>query len=172
MRAWLPPLAASDSGQGLPPARDQQALSWLLRRAVRRYAAPVSEALEAGGIRRSPPTGVWAVSALAQAEPGLSGRDLVTRMGISKQAVSQLVETLVTLGYVARHAAPDDRRRTLLHLTARGRGAARIIDATVAEMEAAMASTIGRERLQELHRALVELDEASVGSGPDPTSLR
>jgi DNA-binding MarR family transcriptional regulator len=93
-------------------------------------------------------------------------------MGISKQAISQLIETLATLGYVGRRPAADDRRRTLLHLTSRGRGAARIIDATVAEMEVTMANAIGRERLQELHRALVELDEASVGSGPDPTSLR
>ena len=119
-----------------------------------------------------PSKGSGPSSALAQAEPGISGRDLVTRMGISKQAVSQLVENLVTLGYVARDAAADDRRRTLLHLTTRGRHAARIIDATVAEMEETMASTIGRERLQELHRALVELDEASMGSGPDPPSLR
>jgi DNA-binding MarR family transcriptional regulator len=93
-------------------------------------------------------------------------------MGISKQAISQLIETLVTLGYVARRPAADDRRRTLLHLTPRGRGAARIIDATVAETEEAMANTIGRERLQELHRALVELDDAPLGSEPDPTSLR
>jgi DNA-binding MarR family transcriptional regulator len=92
-------------------------------------------------------------------------------MGISKQAISQLVETLVTLGYVARRPAADDRRRTLLHLTSRGRSAARIIDATVADVEETMANAIGRERLQELHRALVELDEATVGSGPDPTSL-
>ena len=88
-------------------------------------------------------------------------------MGVSKQAISQLVETLVTLGYVARDAAADDRRRTLLHLTTRGRHAARIIDTTVAEMEEAMASTIGHERLRDLHRALVELDETPEGSGPD-----
>lgn len=167
-----PPDLRNQSSPQLPPARDQQALSWLLRRAVRRYRSPVSEALEAGGFGDLPQQGIWAVSALAQAEPGISGRDLVTRMGISKQAVSQLVETLVTLGYVGRDAAADDRRRTLLHLTTRGRHAARMIDATVAEMEETMASTIGRERLQELHRALVELDEASVGSGPDPASLR
>jgi DNA-binding MarR family transcriptional regulator len=163
-----PPVRLPASGPNLPPARHPQALSWLLRRAVRRYAAPVSEALAAGGFGDLPQRGVWAVSALARAEPGLSGRDLVARMGISKQAVSQLVETLVTLGYVARHGAANDRRRTLLHLTARGRGAARIIDATVAEMEETMASAIGRERLQELHRVLVELDEASSASGPDP----
>ena len=108
----------------------------------------------------------------AQAEPGLSGRDLVTRMGISKQAISQLIETLVSLGYVARRPAADDRRRTLLHLTTRGRGAARIIDTTVAEMEETMANAIGRERLLELHRALMELDRASVDSGPDPTPGR
>jgi DNA-binding MarR family transcriptional regulator len=108
---------------------------------------------------------------LAQSEPGLSGRDLVSRMGISKQAISQLVETLVSLGYVARRPAADDRRRTLLHLTTRGRGAARIIDATVADMEETMANTIGGERLQELHRALVELDEAPARSEPGPTPL-
>jgi DNA-binding MarR family transcriptional regulator len=157
----------AQSQPNLPPARHPQALSWLLRRAVRRYALPVSEALAAGGFGDLPQRGVWAVSALAQAEPGLSGRDLVTRMGISKQAISQLVETLVSLGYVARRPAADDRRRTVLQLTTRGRGAARIIDARVAATEEAMENTIGRERLQELHRALVELDEASVGSGPD-----
>jgi DNA-binding MarR family transcriptional regulator len=145
---------------GLPPAHDPQALSWLLRRAVRRYAPPVARALDAGGFGDLPQRGFWAVSALAQTEPGLSGRDLVARMGISKQAISQLIETLVTMGYVARLPAPDDRRRTLLQLTARGRGAARIIDRTVAETEATMASTLGRDRLQELHRALVDLDEA------------
>jgi DNA-binding MarR family transcriptional regulator len=153
----------------LPPAHSPQALSWLLRRAVRRYASPVSEALAAAGFDDLPQRGVWAVSALAQADPGLSGRDLVHRMGISKQAISQLIETLVTLGYVARRPAADDRRRTLLQLTTRGRGAVRIIDATVADMEEAMADAIGRERLQELHRALVELDEPSAGSRSDPT---
>jgi len=166
------PVRRAASGADLPPPRNPQALSWLLRRAVRRYAAPVSEALAAGGFGDLPQRGVWAISALAQAEPGLSGRDLVARIGISKQAISQLVETLVTLDYVARRPSADDRRRTLLHLTSRGRAAARIIDAKVAEMEETMANAIGRERLQDLHRALVELDEASVGSAPDPTSLR
>jgi DNA-binding MarR family transcriptional regulator len=145
---------------GLPRAHDPRALSWLLRRAVRRYAAPVAEALAGAGFADLPQRGVWAVSALAQSKPGLSGRDLVTRMGISKQAVSQLVEGLVSLGYVVRRPAPDDRRRTLLQLTARGRGAARVIDETVARIEDGMAETLGGERLLQLQRALVELEEA------------
>ncbi len=156
----VPAVRRAQTNAGLPPAHDAQALSWLLRRAVRRYATPVADALETEGFGDLPQRGVWALSALARAEPGLSGRDLVTRMGISKQAVSQLVETLVTMGYVARRSAPEDRRRTLLHLTARGHSAARIIDETVDGLEAGMAATIGREQLLLLHQALVELDEA------------
>lgn len=154
------PARRARTGSGLPPAHEPQALSWLLRRSVRRYAAPVAEALAGAGFGDLPQRGVWAVSALAQSKPGLSGRDLVSRMGISKQAVSQLVDSLVALGYVARRPSPDDRRRTLLQLTARGRGAVRCIDQAVARIESGMAGTLGRERLLELHRALVDLDEA------------
>jgi DNA-binding MarR family transcriptional regulator len=147
---------------GLPPAHDPDAFSWLLRRTVRRYAAPVADALAAGGFGDLPQRGVWAVSALARTEPGLSGRDLVTRMGISKQAVSQLVDNLVTMGYVARHPAPDDRRRTLLHLTSRGRGAARIIDETAGALEAGMEAVIGREQLRAIYETLLTLDQAGA----------
>jgi DNA-binding MarR family transcriptional regulator len=87
-------------------------------------------------------------------------------MGISKQAVSQLVDTLVTSGYVARHPAPDDRRRTLLHLTPRGRSAARVIDDTVASLEAEMEAVIGREQLRALHEALLRLDEVDEVDDP------
>ncbi|HEX4126652.1 MAG TPA: MarR family transcriptional regulator [Acidimicrobiales bacterium] len=161
-----PSLRRTRAGTSLPPAHDPRALSWLLRRTVRRYAAPVARALDAGGFGDLPQRGVWAVSALARTEPGLSGRDLVTRMGISKQAVSQLVDTLVTSGYVARHPAPDDRRRTLLHLTPRGRSAARVIDDTVASLEAEMEAVIGREQLRALHEALLRLDEVDEVDDP------
>jgi DNA-binding MarR family transcriptional regulator len=157
-----PPLRRTQTDTGLPPAHDPDALSWLLRRTVRRYAAPIAKALAEAGFGDLPQQGVWAVGALAQTEPGLSGRDLVMRMGISKQAVSQLVDTLVTMEYVARQPAPDDRRRTLLHLTARGSGAARVIDDTAARLEADMEAIIGPERLRALHEALLEFDEADA----------
>jgi DNA-binding MarR family transcriptional regulator len=154
-----PPARRPRSDPGLPPAHDPNALNWLLRRAVRRYRAPVTGALEQGGFSDLPQQGIWAVSALAQSSPGLSGRDLVARMGISKQAVSQLIETLVAADYVARHPSPEDRRRTLLRLTSRGRRAARVIDEAVAAMEAEMLENIGRDALSQLYRSLLELDE-------------
>jgi DNA-binding MarR family transcriptional regulator len=157
--AVAPPAGRPRSDPDLPLAHDPKALNWLLRRAVRRYRAPVTAALEQGGFSDLPQQGIWAVSALAQSSPGLSGRDLVARMGISKQAVSQLIETLVATDYVARHPSPDDRRRTLLRLTARGRGAARTIDEAAAAMETEMLAKIGRGGLSQLYRGLLELDE-------------
>ncbi|MGH9017207.1 MAG: MarR family winged helix-turn-helix transcriptional regulator [Acidimicrobiales bacterium] len=142
----------------LPPAHDPAALTWLLRHAVRRYRSTVAEALLSAGYGDLPQQGIWAVSALAQATPGVSGRDLVARMDISKQAVSQLMDTLVDGGFVARRPSTGDRRRTLLVLTPRGRRVARVIDRAVAGVEAAMAAAIGAERLGLLYGALQDLD--------------
>jgi DNA-binding MarR family transcriptional regulator len=46
--------------------------------------------------------------------------------GVSKQAASKLVDTLVIRGYVVRGTDPEDRRRLTLELTERGREAADI----------------------------------------------
>jgi DNA-binding MarR family transcriptional regulator len=46
--------------------------------------------------------------------------------GISKQAASKLIDTLVVRGYVERGVDPEDRRRLTLELTDRGQEAAEI----------------------------------------------
>jgi DNA-binding MarR family transcriptional regulator len=132
-------------------------LHWLLRRTVRRYRAPALTALQRNGFGDLLQQGVWAISALAAPGLKISARDLVTRMDISKQAVSQLVDTLVAEGYVDRRPDTEDRRRTLLKLTPRGQAAARIIGEAVDEVESEMAVRIGDE-IGKLHRLLKDLD--------------
>jgi DNA-binding MarR family transcriptional regulator len=105
-----------------------------------------------------PQAGIWAISALAA--PGSSARDLVERMEISKQAVAELVDTLVGQGYVERLPYPSDRRRTLLQLTASGSEALRVIDRAVRGVEQQMAERIGIERLGDLYALLAELDRS------------
>lgn len=142
--------------------------------AVRSYRIPVTRALAQAGFGDLPQPGIWALSAAATAGTELLARDLVTRLDISKQAVSQLVDALVTAGYVERHPYPDDRRGTLLRLTPRGRRAARVIDTAVGEVNAAMAGKVGPDHLVELRRVLETLygDETAPRHRPDPPRPR
>jgi DNA-binding MarR family transcriptional regulator len=48
---------------------------------------------------------------------------LPSDLGVSKQAVSQLIDTLVNRGYLERGADREDRRRIKLELTERGQQA-------------------------------------------------
>jgi DNA-binding MarR family transcriptional regulator len=50
--------------------------------------------------------------------------DVARDFGVSKQAASKLIDTLVIRGYVERGTDPEDRRRLTLELTERGREAA------------------------------------------------
>jgi DNA-binding MarR family transcriptional regulator len=52
--------------------------------------------------------------------------DVARDFGVSKQAASKLIDTLVIRGYLRRGTDPEDRRRLTLELTERGREAADI----------------------------------------------
>jgi DNA-binding MarR family transcriptional regulator len=136
------------------PEPVRPATPWLLRRANRRYRVAIRAGLAASGYNDLPPEGWWAVDALAHG--GSDATVLVTVMGISRQAASKLVETLVIAGYVSRGADDRDRRRVRLTLTARGHGAARTLAQTVARTDAELAAELGPERL-DLVRAVLGL---------------
>jgi DNA-binding MarR family transcriptional regulator len=55
-----------------------------------------------------------------------SASDVARDFGVSKQAASKLIDTLVIRGYVSRGVDPEDRRRLSLELTDRGRAAAEV----------------------------------------------
>ncbi len=84
------------------------------------------------------------------------GRDF----GISKQAASKLIDTLVIRGYIERGVDPDDRRLITLELTERGEEAAKIgwkaIDRIDRGLEAAVGAAAIRQT-REVVGALVEL---------------
>ncbi len=84
------------------------------------------------------------------------GRDF----GISKQAASKLIDTLVIRGYIERGVDPDDRRLITLELTERGEDAAKIggeaIDRIDRELEVAVGAAAIR-KTREVVGSLVEL---------------
>jgi DNA-binding MarR family transcriptional regulator len=70
--------------------------------------------------------------------------------GISKQAASKLVDTLVIRGYVERGTDPEDRRRLTLELTERGREAADIGWAAADRIDAELEKAVGAEAIAQM----------------------
>lgn len=85
--------------------------------------------------------------------------DLADRLGITKQAVSQLVADLEDLGVLERVVDPADARARLVRFTARGQRGLLDGIATLRDLEAECAQAIGARRMDELRRALVALND-------------
>jgi DNA-binding MarR family transcriptional regulator len=136
---------------------------WLLRRVNQRYRMAIRAELTARGFGDLPQPGYWAVTALAGGASDAS--HLIAQMGVTKQAVSKLVETLVASGYIDRRPNHADRRRSDLLLTARGRKAVDIIESAVRATERSFVAEIGDDSFARLRQSLDEL--ASSSTPPD-----
>lgn len=134
---------------------DDIPITALLRAARGAYAIAVREQLAAAGCEDLPRNGPYVLGGLVNR--GGSAGDLIRQLGISKQAASQLVDTLVERGYLERDDDPDDRRRTILVATARGRAAAAATFAGVVEIDRELAEMLAPESLAGLREGLIAL---------------
>lgn len=89
---------------------------------------------------------------------GATVLDVAEHLGVTKQAASQLVEQLVQRRYVKRVADPDDARRRVLVLTARGRSCTVAAEESAADAVAAWRPTLGAAGLKSLYELLGPLD--------------
>ena len=90
----------------------------LMRSARGAYAQSVRAQLHAIGIDDLPRNGAFILAGIDTA--GGPRQDLPSELGVTKQAVSQVIDLLVSRGYLDREPDPDDRRRVRLELTHRG----------------------------------------------------
>ena len=135
--------------------RQVDPLPWLLRRVNQRYRRAAARRLAAAGFGDLPQRGYWALTALASGASDAS--QLVRQMGITKQAISKLVDILVASGYLDRQTDPVDRRRTALHLTAKGHQAVAVIDQALHATEQEFATELGAASFEDLTRMLATL---------------
>lgn len=83
--------------------------------------------------------------------------NIAADFGISRQAASKLVDTLVVRGYLEREVDPDDRRRMRLTLTERGHAAAEAGWEATDRIDRELEEKVGPEAVRQMRRTVGEV---------------
>jgi DNA-binding MarR family transcriptional regulator len=137
---------------------DELVLPVLLAEARRTYGAAIRSALDAAGFEDMPRAGARVVGGLAR-YGSTQQSDVAVTHTISKQAVSQLIDTLVARGYIARLPDETDRRRLVVALTERGAAAAEEIRTAVEAVDGEFERAVGADDVARVRAALGVLVE-------------
>ena len=144
---------------------DDVPLSALLRAARTTYSHAVDAAQGRIGCDDLPATGGYIISAMHWS--GASLEAVIRWMSVTKQAVSQAVDTLVVRGYLERSHDSTDRRKVNLTLTERGREAAKAARSAIERIDRELQKRVGARQVADARATLVtllEIDRKRRGS--------
>lgn len=133
------------------------AMPVLLRHGRTAYGAAMRRALAEAGYDDIPGNGLYVIGGLALGVPDIPLSQLIMELRISKQAAGQLVDTLVTRGYLERSADKEDRRKLTVALTERGRAAAATQAAARETVDAELLACVGQDDIDRTRRTLAVL---------------
>jgi DNA-binding MarR family transcriptional regulator len=148
---------------------DEVPMPALLRHARHTYGAAMHKALEENGYDDMPKNGMYVIGGLAMGLDIPLGQ-LINQLAISKQAGGQLVDVLVTRGYLDRRVDENDRRKLVITLTERGKAAAATQAAARKKIDAQLLAAVGQEDVKRTRRALaalIDMAEAQRGARDD-----
>jgi DNA-binding MarR family transcriptional regulator len=145
-----------------PNAREPEPIPSLLRRARRAYARAVTDALAETGFDDVPRNGAYVLA--ASAREGAQLGQIIRELAVSKQAAGQLIDTLVSRGYLDRAVDPQDRRRLTIALTERGAAAAAAISAAAAGVDARLLQRVSAAHVGHAREVLGALAELTAES--------
>lgn len=135
-------------------AMDSVTIPALLRASRGAYGHAVRHRL-AADFEDLPSNGPYVLGGMAN--HGTSAGDLIRQLGVSRQAASQLIDTLVIRGYLERRVDPDDGHRMLVELTERGCAAAAAVQAGVAAVDTELAELVSPAELAGMRAGLFAL---------------
>jgi DNA-binding MarR family transcriptional regulator len=127
----------------------------LMRAARGVYAQSIRAHLHAIGIDDLPRNGAFILAGIDTA--GGPMRDLPAGLGVTKQAVSQAIDTLVSRGYLERGTDPQDRRRIALELTGRGQEVVAAVVRGADAVDARLLERVSPEQVEAMRSALLAL---------------
>ncbi|HEX7341858.1 MAG TPA: MarR family transcriptional regulator [Rhodanobacteraceae bacterium] len=131
----------------------------LLRAARRAYGGAIRADLDRAGYDDIPRNGLYVLGALANRDTPLS--EIIRYLGMSKQAAGQLVDALVSRGYLQREVDAEDRRRLTIRLSARGEDAAILMHETIKRVDARLAQRVSQEWIDHTRATLLALSDTS-----------
>ncbi len=91
---------------------------------------------------------------------GVRLTQLAARVGVTKQAVGQLVDDLAAMGMVERMPDPQDLRAKRIRFSRRGYVALMHGLGILRDIEGELLSVVGRKRMRDLHETLQMIIEA------------
>jgi DNA-binding MarR family transcriptional regulator/catechol 2,3-dioxygenase-like lactoylglutathione lyase family enzyme len=121
-------------------------------------------ALEEAGYDDIPKDGLYVIGGLALADVEHPLSSLIAELRLSKQAAGQLVDTLVTRGYLHRSVDTTDRRKLNVGLTERGRAAATVAAEARLKVDGELQARVKPEDVDHARRVLLALIE--IGREP------
>jgi DNA-binding MarR family transcriptional regulator len=137
------------------PVDEEAVIPALLRAARGSYAQAIGVRLAEAGFEDLPRNGGFVLSGMNY--HGGSAVDMIRGLGVTKQAASRLIDTLVLRGYLTRSLNPDDRRRMTIELTERGRAAAGAVRSGVRAIDAELAQMLTETEMAGLRAGLLAL---------------
>jgi DNA-binding MarR family transcriptional regulator len=102
---------------------------------------------------------------------GVRLTDLASRVGVTKQAVGQLVDDLVELGVVERVPDLEDKRAKRIRFSRRGYAGLMHGLGVLMEIQAGLGAAIGARKMRELH-ATLKLVIAALERGGSETEAK
>ena len=124
----------------------------LMRSARGAYAQSIRAQLHQAGIDDLPRNGAFILAGIDAS--GGPRHDLPSELGVTKQAVSQVIDILVNRGYLDREPDPDDRRRVRLELSDRGKDAVAAVLRGVEAVDRRLEEVVSPEQVSALRSAL------------------
>jgi DNA-binding MarR family transcriptional regulator len=100
---------------------------------------------------------------------GIRLTDLAAKIGVTKQAVGQLVDDLAALGMVERVRDPDDSRAKRIRFSRRGHAALMHGLGVLVEIQDTLAAVVGARRMRDLHETLQRMI-AALETGRRPAA--
>ncbi len=137
--------------------RNEFATPTLMRSARGAYAQSIRAQLQLIGINDLPRNGAFVLAGIDTS--GGPRQDLPSELGVTKQAVSQVIDVLVNRGYLERRPDPGDRRRVALELTDRGREVVAAVRRGVEAVDRRLQEQVSPEQYGAMRSVLVALTQ-------------